>query len=309
MPTALRRAVAALIIALLTVGAVASAAPAQAAANNSEIAYSFFRNKGLTRAQASGLIGNFIVESGGDPINPAAVQYGGGPGRGIAQWEGVRRDALFAYAESRGLHWSNLQLQLDFVWKELRGSESYAYTKLKETSTADAAAVAVRVYYERPSVHADPQRMAWSNYVATRYGGMNAVNTSSFPTVKEGSRNGAVVTLQYALRARGYSVVVDGQFGSGTKSTVLAFQRSRGLVADGVVGPITWEALLPTLKQGATGSAVTALQLELVSSGHKMVVDGSFGSGTHATVLGFQGNHGLYRDGVVGPVSWRALIN
>src|SRR5690606_9895778 len=148
-----------------------------------------------------------------------------------------------------------------------------------------------------PSAHADPQRMAWSNYVATRYGGMNAVNKNSFPTLREGARGGAGVTLQYALRAKGCSGGVDGQFGSGTKSTVLAFERSRGLVQDGVVGPITWEQLLPTLKQGSSGSAVSALQLELISSGRKLVVDGSFGSGTHSAVVTFQGNHGLVKDG------------
>lgn len=38
-------------------------------------------------------------------------------------------------------------------------------------------------------------------------------------------------------------IVIDGNFGHATKAAVVAFQRSHGLVADGIVGPRTWEAL------------------------------------------------------------------
>lgn len=35
----------------------------------------------------------------------------------------------------------------------------------------------------------------------------------------------------------------DGQFGGGTEKAVIAFQRSHGLVDDGIVGPKTWAKL------------------------------------------------------------------
>ncbi len=63
-------------------------------------------------------------------------------------------------------------------------------------------------------------------------------------TVSEGSSGDAVRGAQTALTGQGYAVTVDGAFGSGTKSAVVSFQSSRGLAADGIVGPDTWSALV-----------------------------------------------------------------
>ena len=50
--------------------------------------------------------------------------------------------------------------------------------------------------------------------------------------------------LQQALKAAGvYAGKVDGKIGGGTKAAVVAFQKSQGLNADGVVGRKTWDAL------------------------------------------------------------------
>jgi peptidoglycan hydrolase-like protein with peptidoglycan-binding domain len=37
---------------------------------------------------------------------------------------------------------------------------------------------------------------------------------------------------------------VDGVFGARTVSVVLGFQRALGIIADGIVGPATWRALV-----------------------------------------------------------------
>jgi peptidoglycan hydrolase-like protein with peptidoglycan-binding domain len=39
-------------------------------------------------------------------------------------------------------------------------------------------------------------------------------------------------------------VTVDGIFGPKTKSAVRAFQHAIGIVSDGIVGPLTWQALV-----------------------------------------------------------------
>jgi hypothetical protein len=62
-------------------------------------------------------------------------------------------------------------------------------------------------------------------------------------TIKQGVISDEVKQLQNYLKQLGYNISVDGNFGSGTYNTVVQFQTKMGLSADGVVGPITWEAL------------------------------------------------------------------
>jgi peptidoglycan hydrolase-like protein with peptidoglycan-binding domain len=64
------------------------------------------------------------------------------------------------------------------------------------------------------------------------------------PTLKQGSRGSAVVELQGLLQKAGIPVGVDGSFGPGTKEAVEAYQYSRGLKVDGVVGSGVWSALV-----------------------------------------------------------------
>lgn len=58
-----------------------------------------------------------------------------------------------------------------------------------------------------------------------------------------------VRSLQYLLNARGARLAVDGIFGPRTRAAVIAFQRGmtlevRGFLVDGIVGPMTWQALV-----------------------------------------------------------------
>jgi zinc D-Ala-D-Ala carboxypeptidase len=136
-----------------------------------------------------------------------------------------------------------------------------------------------------------------------------AVTFNSWPVVKEGNTGSQVTTVQHLLTSKGYSTAADSSFGPATKSNVIAFQRSRGLSADGVVGAATWGRLADaTLRSGSTGSAVKALQVQLRRYGYSLTVDGSFGSATYNAVRSFQSSKGLTVDGVVGPNTWRGLI-
>mgnify|MGYP001309684552 CR=1 FL=1 len=61
-----------------------------------------------------------------------------------------------------------------------------------------------------------------------------------FPKVlRRGMKGDAVKVIQTALK-----LVADGDFGPGTEAAIKKWQKSHGLVADGVVGPITLEKIL-----------------------------------------------------------------
>jgi len=143
---------------------------------------------------------------------------------------------------------------------------------------------------------------------------------SPWPLVRQGAQHHPVETLQYLLRARGHNVTVDGIFGPATDSAVRAFQQQKGLAVDGIVGPATWSALIITVRQGSQGDAVRGVQEEfqfrnLSGDPNKgLQVDGIFGPQTDAAVRGFQ--QALHQeipsvtvDGIVGPVTWQALVS
>jgi len=55
-----------------------------------------------------------------------------------------------------------------------------------------------------------------------------------------------VWSVQDRLAGRGWQVGVDGEFGLWTDGIVRRFQADKGLVSDGVVGPVTWGAIFRT---------------------------------------------------------------
>ena len=73
----------------------------------------------------------------------------------------------------------------------------------------------------------------------------NKQGFSSYPTLKKGARGNITKLLQEKLVSFGYNTNgIDGIFGIGTKKAVMSFQKSNGLVADGIVGQNTWRKLI-----------------------------------------------------------------
>ena len=68
------------------------------------------------------------------------------------------------------------------------------------------------------------------------------------PTVKKGAKGNVTRLIQERLNSVGFSLGVDGIFGTATYNAVKVFQRNRGLSQDGIVGKNTWNWLLKGTK-------------------------------------------------------------
>lgn len=146
--------------------------------------------------------------------------------------------------------------------------------------------------------------------------------TYGVPTriLREGMGGQDVLYTQNRLAALGYyKGISDGQYGSGTKSAVVAFQQKNGLNADGVLGSKTSQKLFsdgalaaketaaPTidadrkLSLGMTGSDVKSVQTKLIALGYLTgTADGTYGTKTQEAVRNFQKRNGLDADGICG---------
>ncbi|GAB2565302.1 penicillin-insensitive murein endopeptidase [Kribbella endophytica] len=136
----------------------------------------------------------------------------------------------------------------------------------------------------------------------------HAYANAFFPTQSSGNRGADVQAIQYLLQHHGQSAPADGVFGASTVTAAKAFQTAKGLGSDGIVGPQTWGALVPTIRQGDSGNAVKALQVELNAKRRlSLPVDGVFSTAVKDAVSAFQSHAGIGADGIVGPITWRNL--
>jgi len=143
------------------------------------------------------------------------------------------------------------------------------------------------------------------------------------PVLEQGQLGADVADVQRSLKAVGYDVAIDGQFGPKTLAALQNFQQQHGLAQSGKADSATLQALKlaestqvvpnPTtgsfLKQGSSGFAVYELQkdLNLAGANPAVKVDGDFGAGTETALKAFQTKHGLKADGIAGPKTLAAL--
>lgn len=133
--------------------------------NNAEKIWNFFIENDYTPEQTAGFLGNFSVETG-DTFDPTIVQGGGSSpevivdgvtGYGIAQWTyQARQQALKSFAESKGSPSGSLEVQLDFVIHELKGSPVRG--QIKSTKTIEDAWRIISHEYENPAEPDNPKR-------------------------------------------------------------------------------------------------------------------------------------------------------
>lgn len=154
--------------------------------SNEQQAYDFFVNQGFTPAQAAGIVGNLVQESG---VNPESVQQNG-PGRGIAQWSlGGRWIPSLATGNVN----KDLAAQEQYIIDELQSNPAYGLSALRQATTPTQAAQVFGSDYERygvagarlqdaVNVYNDAQDNNWpvaSNGSVSSGGGPDAVLTGS----------------------------------------------------------------------------------------------------------------------------------
>lgn len=156
-----------------------AAAPAREVANLGQTpaeqaridrAMEFFTGQGWSRAQAAGIVGNLWSES---RVKHDQAQYGGGPGYGIAQWEGPRQ-ADFAQWAGHDIRDSTMQEQLEFIQYELTNTESAVGNALRNATTADQAARIVMTRYERPADQSEGAQRGRANVAQEIFDGSSS---------------------------------------------------------------------------------------------------------------------------------------
>ena len=147
--------------------------------------------------------------------------------------------------------------------------------------------------------------------------------------LKHGAEGADVKQLQQYLIQLDYDLGrwgADGEFGDATELAVKAFQKDKGMDADGQYGKKTHAALIAAakenqqegatlgnrlLKRGSEGADVKQLQQYLIQLGYDMGkwgADGEFGGATELAVKAFQKDSALEADGQYGEKTHEALL-
>ncbi|MEG4810667.1 peptidoglycan-binding protein [Microcoleus sp. F8-D3] len=136
------------------------------------------------------------------------------------------------------------------------------------------------------------------------------------PQLQLGSQGKAVLELEQLLtKLHLYRHPAKGIFNKAVEFSVKLFQFRVFLSPDGIVGPLTWQALytgapvnMPVLKFGSSGEAVATVQEVLkISQHYGGQIDGDFATLTDKAVRAFQKSFGIEANGIVDLETWTAL--
>lgn len=247
---------------------------------------------GMTLAGVAGVIANIEAESAfrsnnlqdvyntilglSDEAYTVAVDNGSyrnfagdAAGYGYCQWTAAdRKRDMLAFHRARGASIADAETQTAFMLSEMRGY-TQAYDACMKSNNPYDCGYAVCKYYEIP---ADTENQARNRGIRAQqlFETVKAFSTGNGQAETElndaagpeqklipasefwpprmicNSMSGDdVAALQALLKARGYSVhVIDGHFAGWLEDLVKDFQEAYHLDVDGIVGPITWDALL-----------------------------------------------------------------
>ena len=186
-------------------------------ATNEQRIWQYFEEKGFSKYGIAGLMGNLRAESGLNPKNlqntyekslgmtdaqyTQAVDDGtysnfikDSAGYGLAQWTfWSRKQKLIEFANKEKKSIGDLDMQLDFLYKELKENYSSVFKTLCNATSVLEASNAVLLKYERPanqSEEVQKKRAAYGQEIFDKY----ASNKITSSTNKEETKVGKVIT-------------------------------------------------------------------------------------------------------------------
>lgn len=154
---------------------------------NSEKIWNYFKKQGFSDAGTAGIMANLYHESG---YKSEQKQLGGGPGRGLAQWEGPRFTALQKFSRERSKPWTDMQTQLDFIMHEMKTNHNSNFIEhFKSSTNAYNSAAKFENEFERPAVNHNAQRGATAKDIFSQRDKFNLPSkaSESDATIKKSS--------------------------------------------------------------------------------------------------------------------------
>lgn len=132
-----------------------------------------------------GMLGNFEQES---QLNPKAIERQHDPlsGHGIAQWTDTRTTDLMNYAKEKNKDWTDLGIQVEFLIKELKGSEKNGQNALRATDVSQATAD-WQTKFERAGIPNMENRLTFANKWYAKFGNMDSIAKNATENAAEGA--------------------------------------------------------------------------------------------------------------------------
>lgn len=179
------------------------------------------------------------------------------------------------------------------------------------------------------------------NAIVTDYNTLVGGSADTYPGIalRSGSHSSDVSHMQLLLNSitPPYTAInrqtVDASYGNNMANAVRRFQRLFSLSTDGIIGQITWQAIITVknanataskakvtahysgeaLSLGSNGDSVRCVQSFLNATnggkwGPLLTIDGNFGSKTKNETIAFQGYYLLKPDGIVGSATWNKSV-
>lgn len=269
--------------------------------------------------QAATMVGNEIQES----LMIPSIEGDKGlehSAHGINQLRDTRFAFLKTFAKSKGVDWTDLDIQIDFVPFELSTTETATLKRLASAKTLVEYCEA-SIGYFRPKGYkpATPQAgHGWKNRLRNSADVLAAIaptpvtqpllpgnanmtlsqKIAATPRgwLESGDQNDLVTALQLALKALGYPLKGTGFYGPATTAAVKDVQAREGLVEDGEAGPVTAKAIEARKGVPYTDQAKPALvrALWLMNGLNEIGIHEVVGRGSNPKILRWAKDEGGY---------------